>query len=343
MPTMKKNSKKVFLLGFDGCTFNVINPLLKQGKLPNFAKVIKNGVHAYLDSTIPPLTPVAWPGMYTGKLSGKTGVFDFTLPTGKFDKKKNQSGKQRVNSSFIKTKTIWELLSEEGKKSIVLDVPLSYPPTKIDGIMISRVMSTQQTKTVYPKELYSVLKKKGLIYKKKKAKNKEDVVDEHDQIKKNQKQKKELTPKEKRLAKKENFQALLDAIDDKVKLIKHLNDNYQWDFFMAVFMESDQVGHGHWKDQKKVEKVYRKLDWALGEIFSFLPQESLKLIASDHGFKSIKGYFCMDEWLLKNGYAKKTFQLDEQSTKLVKKFKDFKQPLHKKVGQAIGDFKYHLW
>lgn len=331
MNSKKNPPKKVFLLGFDGCTFNMIKPLLKKGKLPNIAKVIKNGVHAYLDSTIPPLTPVAWPGMFTGKLPGKTGIFDFTLPTGKFDEKSDSLEKKRVNSTFIKAKPIWQVLSEQGKKCIALDVPLSYPPSDINGVMISRVMSTQKTKTVYPKSLYKKLKRKGLIYGKKERKENNTIEQMHKAIEEKQKKRKKLSRKERNLIKKESFQNLLEGIDEKVKLIKYLNDNYPWDFFMAVFMESDQVGHGFWADQRKVKKVYRKLDKALGEVFSFLPKSCLKVVTSDHGFKSIRGHFCMNEWMSKKGYVKKTFEPDEESRKFLQNVVKFKKKFAKKT------------
>ncbi|MFH1593379.1 MAG: alkaline phosphatase family protein [Candidatus Omnitrophota bacterium] len=340
MDPKKERSKKVFLLGFDGCTFNVINPMLKAGRLPNLAKVIKSGARAYLDSTIPPLTPVAWPGMFTGKLPGKTGVFDFSLPTGRLDKKTGQPEKKRVNSSFIKAKPIWQILSEKGKKCIVLDVPLAYPPSKINGVMISRVMSTRRTRTVYPAALYEKLKRRGLIYKRREKKEDRDIEGMHREIEKKRGKRKKLSPKERRLVIKERFQNLLDGIDEKVKLIKYLHDNYEWDFFMAVFMESDQAGHGFWKDRGKVEKVYQKLDEALGEIFSFLPEESLKFIASDHGFQSIRGHFSMNEWLAQKGLAKKTFEPDKESRKLLKNLARFKEDFRSPPGRPQKTFRY---
>lgn len=162
----------------------------------------------------------------------------------------------------------------------------------------------------------------------------------HGEIDKKQKQRKKLSPKEKRLVTKEDFQGLLGSIDEKVRLIRYLNENYQWDFFMAVFMESDQVGHGFWRDQRKVKKVYQKLDDALGEVFSLLPEDSLKIIVSDHGFQWIRGHFFLDEWLYRKGYAKKTFEPDEEAKKLLKNLEKFKESFSKKPGRHMGKFGY---
>ncbi|MDD5069868.1 MAG: alkaline phosphatase family protein [Candidatus Omnitrophica bacterium] len=334
----KKESKKVFLLGLDGATFNVIYPLIKEGKLPNLAKIIKDGVYAYLDSTIPPLTPVAWPGMFTGKLPGKTGIFDFSLPTGKIDRKRPKPEVKRVNSSFIKTKSIWELLTERNMRSVVLDVPLTYPAYQINGVMISRVMAADSKRTVYPQSLYKELKKQGLILDDLTEK-KEKTEDTHLSERKHC-LKKEVTAAQKRQIKKERVNQMISGIDEKVKLVKYLNQTQEWDFFMAVFMEADQAGHGFWPDKQKISKIYQRLDKAVGEIFSFLPKDCLKVIASDHGFQSVKGVFFVDEWLRGKGYLEKTFEADDETEEKLKNIAQFKEDFHKKPGKTMGRFRY---
>ena len=320
--------RKVFVIGLDGATFNVIEPLVKAGKLPNISRMMKQGTYALLKSTIPPLTPVAWPSLFTGKLSGKHGIFDFSLPTKKFDEKKRQLEKKRANSSFIKSKALWELLSEQGKKCIVVDVPMTYPPNKINGIMISRVMATNKTRVTYPKGLYFNLIRKRLLFSRDKG---PDPLKEHQKLDEKEKM---------RRTRRINFGRLLKDIDRKVELISHLNSNYAWDFFMAVFMESDQVGHGFWKERKKVELVYKRLDKAIGRIFSFLPQDSLKVIVSDHGFKDIKGQFFLNEWFSRRGYASRSFEPDKKSVKLLEKLHRFKEDFHKKPAQPKAKFRF---
>ena len=127
--------------------------------LPNFARLMKKGAFGPLKSTMPPITPCAWTSFATGKDPSKHGLYDFGLHEGDPDKKKN------VNSTFIKSKPIWTLLSEAGKKSIVLDVPLTYPPEEISGMMVSRVMAPPGKNCTYPKGLYRTLRKKDFIKK----------------------------------------------------------------------------------------------------------------------------------------------------------------------------------
>ena len=68
---------KVFVLGLDGATWDVLEPLIQDGLLPNLARLRKQGSWGSLTSVFPPLSPVAWTGVMTGKNSGKHGIFEF--------------------------------------------------------------------------------------------------------------------------------------------------------------------------------------------------------------------------------------------------------------------------
>src|SRR3990172_11273772 len=70
-------SHKVVLIGLDGGTYRVLNPLMEEGRLPNIARLLKNGSHGTLLSTIPPVTAPAWTSLLTGKNPGKHGIFNF--------------------------------------------------------------------------------------------------------------------------------------------------------------------------------------------------------------------------------------------------------------------------
>ena len=91
---------RVLVIGLDGGTFDIIKPLVAQGKLPTIGKLMKGGVYGDLISTIPPVTSPAWPSFMTGKNPGKHGVFDF-VGRGK--------GYSKVikNARDIKAKTLW--------------------------------------------------------------------------------------------------------------------------------------------------------------------------------------------------------------------------------------------
>ncbi|HZW04286.1 MAG TPA: alkaline phosphatase family protein, partial [Anaerolineaceae bacterium] len=72
---MRKNYR-VFVIGLDGATYDLIRPWVEQGKLPTFARLLAQGAAGQLRSTIPPMTGPAWTSFMTGKNPGKHGLYD---------------------------------------------------------------------------------------------------------------------------------------------------------------------------------------------------------------------------------------------------------------------------
>jgi len=68
---------KLVIIGIDGGTYSIIDPLIEKGALPNLRRLIKSGVKGILKSTYPPLTAPAWVSFMTGENPGKHGFFDF--------------------------------------------------------------------------------------------------------------------------------------------------------------------------------------------------------------------------------------------------------------------------
>src|ERR1700761_2634529 len=121
---------KVFLLGLDGATWDILGPLVSEGALPHLARLMERGASGTLRSIFPPLSPVAWTGVMTGKNSGKHGVFEF-LEYGH-----NPLG-GRVNSSrAIQAELGGETAGRHGKTSVAGGVPMSYPARKAPGFYL---------------------------------------------------------------------------------------------------------------------------------------------------------------------------------------------------------------
>ncbi|MHC5542185.1 alkaline phosphatase family protein, partial [Singulisphaera rosea] len=126
---------KVFVLGLDGATWDILGPLVKSGDLPNLSRLMERGVSGSLSSVFPPLSPVAWTGVMTGKNSGKHGVFEFLEYA-------HDPLKGRVNSSrSIKTELVWEIAGRHGKSTVAGGVPMSYPPRKAPGFYLGDFLS----------------------------------------------------------------------------------------------------------------------------------------------------------------------------------------------------------
>ncbi len=145
---MNEKKKKLVVIGIDSATFNLIKPFVEQGKLPCFKKLIEEGNHGILESTIPPITIPAWPAMFSGLEADKIGFFGF-MKEGKI-----------FSSNSWKDKSIFNTLNSHGKKIIAINIPGTYPTWEIDDIMVSGMLSPDISCHGIDKE---ELKKKGYI------------------------------------------------------------------------------------------------------------------------------------------------------------------------------------
>ncbi|MFC1712002.1 alkaline phosphatase family protein, partial [Patescibacteria group bacterium] len=150
---MVNNKKKVVIVGLDGATWKLLLPWINQGELPFFKKLMKSGVYGNLKSTIPPMTAPAWVSFQTGVNPGKHGVFDFV----EYDK----NGEEHiVNSDSIKIPKIWEILEKYGKKSCIINMPVTYPPSKTKkSIIISSFLTPPGKPYTSPPEIQRELEK----------------------------------------------------------------------------------------------------------------------------------------------------------------------------------------
>ncbi len=264
----------VCIIGIDGATFKFIDVLIKKGKLKNIKNLIESGEKMPLITTLPPLTPSAWSSFMTGKNPGKHGVLDFYELDNNFNYK--------ISSFKLKKqKKLWNILSENNLNSIVYFVPFTYPPEKIKGIMVSGFLTPSlKAKFTYPVDLKEELLKKFPNYR----------ISENTRF--NRKNPDIF------------LNDILNLTEIHSKVMEYLIKNKDWDFFMGVFMGIDHAQHWFWYDKEKIEKVYEKVDEELGRIISNLPEGTLIIIMSDHGFQKLKGHFYINSFLLNKGFLK---------------------------------------
>jgi len=344
--TVQSRKKRVFVIGLDGATFEIIKPMAKEGKLPTFSRLMRQAAYGPLRSTIPPITPCAWTSFATGKDPSKHGLYDFTLHQGDPENKKN------VNRTFVKAKSLWRILSEAGKRSIVIDVPLTYPPEEINGIVISRVMAPAKKKCVYPDSLYYTLRRRGFLptIDRKIAQIHAAPADNSKEELPQEKQKSAGTRavKPRKILKqkvKRAFRHIVETIERNTALTQWLMSKEDWDFFMIVFMSADHAGHTFWADQKKIRKVYEELDKAVGKLIAQVDDNTTVFIMSDHGFTSMTYAFNINEWLSRKGLlAKKLAVPYKESMVELKRFlkKRRKAAVNLKKKYRLKEFGYRI-
>jgi predicted AlkP superfamily phosphohydrolase/phosphomutase len=265
---------KVIIVGLDGASFRVIDPLARAGELPNLSRLMDQGTRGVLTSTIPDITPPSWTSMTTGVNPGKHGIYDFL---------KIEGNRTRiVTSSDRKSPSVWDILSRNGMRVIVVNVPVTYPPQPVNGIMISDMLTPEgATDVVYPEYLSQALKKRGY--------------------------KVGIRWAGGGVSKKVGVEELKLHVSERMQTFGWLLDEFEWQFAMVVVNETDFVQHLFPGDAAKISAVYRKADEALGSLLKKLNTETTTLlVVSDHGFNLARRAFRVNDWLVREGAMKTT-------------------------------------
>ena len=151
---------RIIILGFDAVSPEILEPMMDKGKLPNFSMLREKGSYSHISSTNPSQSPVAWSGFSTGQNPGKNGIFDFIVRDPKtyqldISLSKMKNGKPQRT---LKGKTFWQYLSASNIPSTIIACPVTYPPDKIKGKLLSGmgvpdILGTEGTFTFYTSEL----------------------------------------------------------------------------------------------------------------------------------------------------------------------------------------------
>ena len=274
---LKPLVRRVLILGLDGATWDVLDPMIAAGRMPALKKFIEAGSAGVLHSTTPPITPAAWTTFMTGKGPGRHGIVDF-------EKYHVHTHELTFNSTFeIREQTLWELLSDKGLRVGSINVPMTYPPTPVNGFMISgfETPSTDVDFT-YPPELKQEIMREIPNYNyrtnwRRKALGGVDVL---------------------RL----NLDYICDSFDQGSQLTKYCGDKFGWDVMMIVYKLVDNLQHKAWKyldprfnhkyprEAELAARCFSRLDDALATLFEYAERnEALVVIMSDHGHGSLDG------------------------------------------------------
>lgn len=278
-------SARAVIFGVDGLTFRVLHPLMERGRLPNFQRLSQNGCEAVLESKYPPATPSAWMSLATGLKPAGHGTYDF------WDfEEQHGPGSARVAKLQTRRKggkAIWNILSEYGKKVLVINISMTYPPEPVNGIMISGYMTpSAEVDFTYPLAFKEELFRAVPDY----------MID--------------LTPEDKSLIGLSKWQArVIDATlrmtEQRMKLISFMLKEKPWDFCFLGFVGADRLQHRLWDEITSLDirstEYYDLLDDGLGQILDMLGPGDNLFVVSDHGFQGASRSFEPNEYLYGKG------------------------------------------
>ncbi len=265
------------MFGIDSATWDLIRPWVAEGKLPGFKKLLSGGAACDLMSTVPPLTPVAWPTMMTGSSPGDHGSYDFYS----LDKNRELT----VNlASDIPYPFVWELLSDAGLRVAAVNIPITFPVRPLNGIMVGGLLTPGlKSDFIYPPELKKEFIKKFPRY--------------------------EFNPRVKATRNDpESYRTLFKEIKKEVTDVIAVSDwvlgKEKWDFFAMNFMAVDHVQHFFWNDKRAMLEIYRLVDKYLERVLKKYGRTHRFLVVSDHGAGPLEKTMFLNVWLKKRGYLR---------------------------------------
>lgn len=282
---------KVFCIGLDGATFDLIRPWAESGQLPTFKKIMDGGAWSELRSTVPPVTASAWSSFMTGKNPGAHGLFDF------MQRRRDSYDLAPVSVLDRDGKAVWDLIGEAGKKVIVMNVPVTWPPQPVNGLVITGMLTPRGAdQYTYPRELAGELRQhigEYIVYSDEVySKGRGEIF----------------------------MQALEYSANQRVKAAEYLLSKYPWDFFMLVFPETDTVSHGLWSSydpshhehdpeqaaqwRDGILTIYRHLDSQIARLTANLDADTTVLLMSDHGHGPVRNFLYVNNYLAQRGYLK---------------------------------------
>jgi predicted AlkP superfamily phosphohydrolase/phosphomutase len=271
---MSARELSVLIVGLDGATFDLMLPWIEDGHLPNLARLLAGGASSRLESTIPPITPCAWSSFITGKNPGKHGLFDFIEP------ERDGGGFRFTNASFRDGESLWACLSRHGRRSGVVNVPMTYPPEPVNGFLISGLDTPHEhSQFMHPTEIRQVLKDAGIRYR---------IDQQH------------LGNMRTTKRRRQQLSEIFEGESARTAAFRHLSKLRPCDFRMIVYGATDQVQHHFWHFMDEthdkhdpegakefgnaIRDTYKHIDVQLGQLLDECDDETVVIIMSDHGF-----------------------------------------------------------
>jgi predicted AlkP superfamily phosphohydrolase/phosphomutase len=257
-------------------------------ELPALRGLLERGRHGVLRSCDPPITVPAWSVMASSRNPGALGIYGF----------RNRSDHSygaltMADSRAVKLPRVWDIASAHDRHVVVLGVPGTYPPKRVNGVMVSCFLTpdVKTSRYTYPPEL---------------AQEIEQTVGEY-------------------MVDVENFrtadkQRLLEDIETmtarRFALAEHLLESRPWDLFFMVEMGTDRIHHGFWRYFDSGHRLhepgsrfesttldyYKRLDEKIARLLERVGEDTTVLVVSDHGAKRMDGGIRVNEWLRREGY-----------------------------------------
>lgn len=279
---------KVLVLGIDGATFDLIDPWVAEGRLPNLGRLVREGARGPLESTVIPNSFPGWTSCSTGVNPARHGIYNALIRKSLHDYRMTV-----VNARDIRYERIWQTLSGEGMRVGVLNVPCSYPPVEVNGFLVGGMLSPSIDSdfTHPPGLMHEILAETG------------DYV---------------IDLQTKRIPRDQMRDELLYSVEKRGDAIDYLLRTRDLDFAFFVFTETDRAQHYFWADMDPahpahtpergerfgdvIPRVYEAVDAQIGRILERVGDDTQVIVVSDHGFGSQPYNVYINRYLAEQGF-----------------------------------------
>ena len=242
---------RTLALGFDGCSWNVLEPLLETGELPNLSALLETGSQGVLESTVPFYTGPAWASFATGSSPAAHGVYDFMML-------RDDGTLSVARRDDLRRKTYYQQLGEEGKSSVLINLPIDQDGCE-GAVIVNSWLTEDRARRILPMGKQSRYSRLLSAYRT--FPMNPDDVDELCEIE----------------------QARFD-------LARELFLGESWDHFFVLFSSTDWIGHqvtgsvlsGDPDARRQMLRLYRQLDGYVGWFVEHA-QDASVFVLSDHG------------------------------------------------------------
>jgi len=285
------NDSKVLIIGLDAATFDLIDPWVAEGKLPNFSRLMVSGTRGNLQS-VPNLNSIpAWASFMTGVNPAKHGLLWF------YERRPDSYAYRYLNGSDLQAPPFWDILSAAGRRVSVLNVPMTYPAHPLNGLLIAGLdaPSEESPEFTFPPGLYREIREKVGRY----------LIDTN------------ILGYARRGRYDQALKATQEVIAVRAATASYLMDRYPWDLFVVVFTALDRVQHTFWhfmdpkhpdhdpsqsQYSEAIYQCYAQLDAVVGNLVTQAGPEVDVILVSDHGFGfNQMGYHFLNPWLTSLG------------------------------------------
>ena len=277
---------KLLIIGLDCMAPALVFDQWRQ-ELPHLSGLLGTGSYGKLESCIPAITVPAWSCMMSGRDPGELGIYGFR------NRRSRDYQKMAIaDGKAVKVPRLWDLLGDAGWQVAVLSVPGTSPPYPVNGSLVSCFLTPNTAVScTHPADLSATVQ----------SWMPEFMLD---------------VPQFRSEDKARILQDLYTLCDQRFTLAEKLLVKDDPDFLMLVDMGVDRIHHAFWKPMDPrhpqykpgspfaaaIHDYYIHVDQRVGQLLTYVDDDTVVLVVSDHGAQPLMGGICLNDWLIEQGY-----------------------------------------